>query len=354
MIRELVIVTSLFVSLLSNDRPSEVSVTQAACVLASLYQVGREGRQGTGSLQQEMNTKCSNAASSACGSSDSTQGLKIGRKTYFEDVSSSSFPVAPPAPQKKGKGVVQVGKQQQPPRCQVEGCSVDLTGAKAYHCRHKVCGVHSKSPKVTVAGMEQRFCQQCSRSITFAPLPPLLVLPLLLANHVPPIACVRPRETQLQDTSGLPQRAAKEATSIIARRMHAISLPWFRGFLVDFTHSKLPSILQNPWQIDPSGLGAASAPGIPHPTAGSDSSSALSLLSAQPWGSTLVADCTTSYRGCNRSSTSFEVRLNQVGEPDDGHFAGEIELVPQGKRQCMGVDPSMRCRLSDDAIHWTL
>ncbi|RWV80229.1 hypothetical protein GW17_00058535 [Ensete ventricosum] len=238
-----------------------------------------------------MNTKCSNAASRACGSTDSTQGLKIGRKTYFEDVSSSSFPVAPPAPQKKGKGVVQVGKQQPPPRCQVEGCSVDLTGAKAYHCRHKVCGVHSKSPKVTVAGMEQRFCQQCSR---------------------------------------------------------------FRGFLVDLTHSKLPSILQNPWQIDPSGLGAASAPGIPHPTAGSDSSSALSLLSAQPWGSTLVADCTTSYRGCNRSSTSFEVRLNQVGEPDDGHFAGEIELVPQGKRQCMGVDPSMRCRLSDDAIHWTL
>lgn len=151
-------------------------------VLASLYQVGREG---TGSLQQEMNPNCSNAASSACGSSDSTQGLKIGRKTYLEDVSvsSSSFPVALPAPQKKGKGVAQVGKQQQPPRCQVEGCSVDLTGAKAYHCRHKVCGVHSKSPKVMVAGMEQRFCQQCSRSITLPPLPALLVLPLLLANH---------------------------------------------------------------------------------------------------------------------------------------------------------------------------
>ncbi|XP_077210406.1 squamosa promoter-binding-like protein 17 [Tasmannia lanceolata] len=59
-----------------------------------------------------------------------------------------------------GRGVVQGG---QPPRCQVEGCEVDLTGAKVYYCRHKVCGMHSKSPKVIVAGLEQRFCQQCSR-----------------------------------------------------------------------------------------------------------------------------------------------------------------------------------------------
>ncbi|KAF2307792.1 hypothetical protein GH714_031803 [Hevea brasiliensis] len=55
------------------------------------------------------------------------------------------------------------GGQQQPPRCQVEGCKVDLSDAKAYYSRHKVCGMHSKSPKVIVAGLEQRFCQQCSR-----------------------------------------------------------------------------------------------------------------------------------------------------------------------------------------------
>ena len=52
----------------------------------------------------------------------------------------------------------------QPPRCQVEGCSVDLSGAKAYYGRHKVCGMHSKAPLVIVGGIEQRFCQQCSRS----------------------------------------------------------------------------------------------------------------------------------------------------------------------------------------------
>ncbi|XP_058071022.1 squamosa promoter-binding-like protein 17 isoform X2 [Magnolia sinica] len=127
-------------------------------------------------------------------SSDSLNGLKFGKKIYFEDVggavsaskpsfsassssssssastvteaaavavgSASSTASAAAAGPKKGRGMVHGG---QPPRCQVEGCKVDLSGAKAYYCRHKVCGMHSKSPKVSVAGMEQRFCQQCSR-----------------------------------------------------------------------------------------------------------------------------------------------------------------------------------------------
>ncbi|KAL5718540.1 hypothetical protein ACHQM5_011429 [Ranunculus cassubicifolius] len=49
------------------------------------------------------------------------------------------------------------------PRCQVEGCHVALVNAKDYHRRHKVCEMHSKAPKVVVLGIEQRFCQQCSR-----------------------------------------------------------------------------------------------------------------------------------------------------------------------------------------------
>ncbi|CAA6656152.1 unnamed protein product [Spirodela intermedia] len=49
------------------------------------------------------------------------------------------------------------------PRCQVEGCNVALVDAKDYHRRHKVCEIHSKAPKVVVLGIEQRFCQQCSR-----------------------------------------------------------------------------------------------------------------------------------------------------------------------------------------------
>jgi hypothetical protein len=58
-----------------------------------------------------------------------------------------------------------------PCRCQVEGCTTDLSSAKDYHRRHKVCEMHSKASKAIAAGCEQRFCQQCSR----------------LASHTPPI-----------------------------------------------------------------------------------------------------------------------------------------------------------------------
>nr|CAD1840943.1 unnamed protein product [Ananas comosus var. bracteatus] len=50
-----------------------------------------------------------------------------------------------------------------PPSCQAERCAADLTEAKRYHRRHKVCEAHSKAPVVVVAGLRQRFCQQCSR-----------------------------------------------------------------------------------------------------------------------------------------------------------------------------------------------
>ncbi|KAM7261117.1 hypothetical protein ACFE04_026592 [Oxalis oulophora] len=49
------------------------------------------------------------------------------------------------------------------PRCQAEGCNADLTHAKHYHRRHKVCEFHSKASTVLAAGLTQRFCQQCSR-----------------------------------------------------------------------------------------------------------------------------------------------------------------------------------------------
>ncbi|CAI8588129.1 unnamed protein product [Vicia faba] len=51
----------------------------------------------------------------------------------------------------------------QAPVCQVYDCNMDLSTSKDYHKRHKVCDVHSKTAKVVVNGVEQRFCQQCSR-----------------------------------------------------------------------------------------------------------------------------------------------------------------------------------------------
>ena len=124
---------------------------------------------GSGSLAESGG---SSSSSPPISSSESLNGLKFGRKIYFEDVgtgaldkpgggSGSSSSVSTPPKKTRGGAVVQGA---QPPRCQVEGCKVDLSDAKAYYSRHKVCGMHSKSPKVTVAGLEQRFCQQCSRS----------------------------------------------------------------------------------------------------------------------------------------------------------------------------------------------
>ncbi|KAF8389909.1 hypothetical protein HHK36_024427 [Tetracentron sinense] len=51
----------------------------------------------------------------------------------------------------------------QTPFCQVHGCNMDLSSSKDYHKRHKVCDIHSKTAKVIVNSIEQRFCQQCSR-----------------------------------------------------------------------------------------------------------------------------------------------------------------------------------------------
>ncbi|XP_073295230.1 squamosa promoter-binding-like protein 13A [Primulina huaijiensis] len=47
--------------------------------------------------------------------------------------------------------------------CLVDGCDADLRLSGDYHRRHKVCEIHSKSPKVIIGGRDQRFCQQCSR-----------------------------------------------------------------------------------------------------------------------------------------------------------------------------------------------
>lgn len=53
--------------------------------------------------------------------------------------------------------------QPQIPTCQVLGCNKDLSSSKDYYKRHKVCDAHSKTSVVVVKGIQQRFCQQCSR-----------------------------------------------------------------------------------------------------------------------------------------------------------------------------------------------
>ncbi|KNA13842.1 hypothetical protein SOVF_112880 isoform A [Spinacia oleracea] len=50
--------------------------------------------------------------------------------------------------------------------CQADNCTSDLTDAKRYHRRHKVCEFHAKAPVVIVNSKHQRFCQQCSKCVS--------------------------------------------------------------------------------------------------------------------------------------------------------------------------------------------
>lgn len=101
-------------------------------------------------------------------------GLKLGKRTYFEDVGttctakSSLFSIVSTSSATTTKRSRASYQSTQPPRCQVEGCNLDLKSAKDYYRRHRICESHSKSPKVIVAGMERRFCQQCSRQVLFS------------------------------------------------------------------------------------------------------------------------------------------------------------------------------------------
>lgn len=100
-------------------------------------------------------------------SSEAMIGLKLGRQTYCQEKDSTSlFPLVPESLCspiiKRSRASYQSSHL---PRCQVEGCDLDLASSKDYHRRHRICADHSKSPKVVVAGMERRFCQQCSRQV---------------------------------------------------------------------------------------------------------------------------------------------------------------------------------------------
>lgn len=68
---------------------------------------------------------------------------------------------------KTGKKTKIVGTTSNRAVCQVEDCKADLSRAKDYHRRHKVCDMHSKATRAMVGNVLQRFCQQCSRLVPF-------------------------------------------------------------------------------------------------------------------------------------------------------------------------------------------
>ncbi|KAK9675393.1 hypothetical protein RND81_11G005000 [Saponaria officinalis] len=113
-------------------------------------------------------TRTSPTIESSAASGESLTALELCNRTYFEDVGKATdvknrfvqTTVPSESSVKKSKSS---SLNLEIPRCQVEGCNVDLSSAKDYHRKHRVCETHSKCPRVVINGHERRFCQQCSR-----------------------------------------------------------------------------------------------------------------------------------------------------------------------------------------------
>ncbi|CAI9782765.1 unnamed protein product [Fraxinus pennsylvanica] len=374
-----------------------------------------------------MELGSASSSSSASGGSNSLNGLKFGKKIYFEDVGvgvqdkfsggSPSLPptaagLPPPSPAKKGRSGVGQGGQR--PRCQVEGCNVDLSDAKAYYSRHKVCSMHSKFPKVIVAGLEQRFCQQCSR---FHQLPEF----------------DQGKRSCRRRLAGHNERRRKPPPgSLMSTRYGNLSSSIFEnhgrtgGFVMDFATNPIltgrdswPNTmsseqvvgnqvkiagkfalswqgnLQNPPPDLLQGLTTRTSylgPGVSSEerySGVSDSSSALSLLSNQPWGSRnlssshgenssldangtpLVQPLVThtapiehfsvfshNFKGNQVSSTLQErppnLGLGQISQPDNSPYSNEIEMARQGGGQYHELLQSRGFNSSVQHMNWSL
>ncbi|KAL9260675.1 Squamosa promoter-binding protein-like 15-like protein [Drosera capensis] len=355
----------------------------------------------------------SSSSSASSGSPPSPEGgLKFGHKIYLEEQTTATGRKGKGKGGGGGKGQAQ--QRNQPVRCQVKGCGVDLTDAKTYYSRHKVCEMHSKAALVVVGGLEQRFCQQCSR------------FHLLSEFDEEKRSCRR-------RLAGHNERRRKPPPgSLLSSQYGRLSSPLFDrssrtgGFLVDFSgysrppgtdawpgtkssteqaagnHSAISTgkYLQNTWAGNSevflqgsSGTGGFSGPTNPSGdciTGVTDSSCALSLLSNHHWGSTSRATgiginnfmnaggaastqrsvpdnagfspfaSSSSSWGFKASEVSHgfnmapDLGLGQMSQPVETHFGGELEMAQENGRRFMGVEHSRAYDSSTNHAHWSL
>ncbi|XP_020229799.1 squamosa promoter-binding-like protein 12 isoform X1 [Cajanus cajan] len=133
------------------------------------FESSQDDSSGKQELSKEELVETSHAPEPSSVSGEPLLTLKLGKRLYFEDVcpgsdsKNISFSKDSMSSLSSGKKCKSNDQSIQYPCCQVEGCGLDLSSAKNYHRKHRVCESHSKSPKVVVAGLELRFCQQCSR-----------------------------------------------------------------------------------------------------------------------------------------------------------------------------------------------
>lgn len=139
----------------NNGSTSRVS--SPTCLITSNSSLGED----------ESGSKLSSPFMESNSQDSSLIDLKLGRlidcKTSQNHDSREKPILSSVRPSLLGKRSRSRGSYSQTPFCQVHGCNMDLSTSKDYHKRHKVCDTHSKTAKVVVNGIEQRFCQQCSR-----------------------------------------------------------------------------------------------------------------------------------------------------------------------------------------------
>ncbi|KAK7359372.1 hypothetical protein VNO77_01329 [Canavalia gladiata] len=281
------------------------------------FESSQDDSSGKKELSKEEPVETSHAPEPSSVSGEPLLTLKLGKRLYFEDVcpgsdsKNLSFSKDPISSFSTGKKCKSNGQNVQYPRCQVEGCGLDLSSAKDYHRKHRVCESHSKSPKVVVAGVERRFCQQCSRFhglLEFdekkrscrrrlsdhnarrrKPLPEAVKLTHSALSSAP---CEGRQQMS-------PFAYSSNATNLACQDIHSSKLPQTKDFLMKpaKANTEIPSIvtmLSNGSDISITSKGHATKSinlGIEDsinssvPNAAQDFHRALSLLSTNSWGS---------------------------------------------------------------------
>lgn len=134
----------------NNDSSSNIVASPTTCLITSSSSWGE--RESSGSKFSSPVTESNSQDSSLIALK---LGMLAGDSRYGQQINRHSK-------ENSKRGGLR-GSYSHNPTCQVYGCNMDLSSSKDYHKRHRVCDAHSKTPIVIVNGIEQRFCQQCSR-----------------------------------------------------------------------------------------------------------------------------------------------------------------------------------------------
>ncbi|XP_052184294.1 squamosa promoter-binding-like protein 6 [Diospyros lotus] len=162
------------VSMMGNSDPVDPRFNLLGCEIGTCFSSASPSPSSmiTSNLpfgESESGLSLSSPAIVSNGEKSSPTGWKLGELAELEEAKNSRFLNEGPNSSLFGTPLTATKRARtgnwlsQIPVCQVHGCNKDLSASKDYYKRHRVCDVHSKTARVIVNGIEQRFCQQCSR-----------------------------------------------------------------------------------------------------------------------------------------------------------------------------------------------